>query len=56
MPMADANNVLFQAGYTHVEFIIEPFAEVPPGYTHRMDPMFDSPVERIRKIKVWYNP
>ncbi|OQA22746.1 MAG: Penicillin-binding protein 2D [Actinobacteria bacterium ADurb.Bin346] len=56
MPMADANNILFQAGYTHVEFIREPYAEVPPGYTHRMDPMFDTPVERIRNIKVWYNP
>ena len=52
LPVLDANGVLFQAGYTHVEFINEPFEGVLPGYIHRQDPMWDLPVERIRKIKV----
>jgi penicillin-binding protein, 1A family len=56
LPVADANNVLFQAGYTHVKFIKEKYDGVPPGYTHRQEPMFDLFVERIREIKVWYNP
>ncbi len=56
MPMLDANNILFQAGYTHVQYIQEPYGEVPPGYVHRMDPIWDTPVERIRKLKVWVNP
>jgi membrane peptidoglycan carboxypeptidase len=56
LPIEEANHILFQAGYTHVEFIAEPYAEVPPGTTHRQDPMWDIPVERIRKIKIWYNP
>jgi penicillin-binding protein 1A len=56
LPMADANNILFQAGYTHVEFIKEKFDGVPPGYTHRQDPLWDLPIERIRVIKIWYNP
>ncbi len=56
LPIAEANNILFQAGYTHVEFIKEKFDGVPPGYTHRQDPSFDLPIERIRMIKVWYNP
>ena len=56
LPMADANNILFQAGYTHVKFIKEAYDGVPSGYTHRQEPMYDLFVERIREIKVWYNP
>jgi hypothetical protein len=56
IPKDEANNILFQSGYTHVEYINEPYSEVPPGYTHRQDPMWDQPVETIRKIKVWVNP
>ncbi|MBM3713108.1 MAG: hypothetical protein FJW56_06695 [Actinobacteria bacterium] len=56
MPMLEANNILYQLGYTHVEYINERYAEVPSGYTIRQEPMWDQPVERIRKIKVWVNP
>jgi penicillin-binding protein 1A len=56
MPKDEANNILFQSGYTHVEYINEPYSEVQPGFTHRQDPMWDQPVETIRKIKVWVNP
>lgn len=56
MPMDQANHMLFESGYTHVEYIPEPYGEVPPGYTHRQEPLWDVPVEKIRKIKVWYNP
>lgn len=56
MPLEQANHILFEAGYTHVEFIREPYAEVPSGYTHRQEPLWEQPVETIRKIKVWYNP
>jgi len=56
MPMLDANNILYQAGYIHVQYINEPYGGVPSGYTHRQEPMWDQPVERIRKIKVWVNP
>ena len=56
LPVLEANNILFQAGYTHVEYINEPYGEVPPGYTHRQEPFGDTPLERIWKIKVWVNP
>ena len=56
MPMADANNILVQAGYTHILYKNEKFDGVPPGYTHRQDPLWDQPVELIRKITVWVNP
>jgi len=56
MPMLEANNILVQLGYTHIEYINEPYGEVPPQYTHRQDPPADQPVETIRKIKVWVNP
>ncbi|MCG2789892.1 MAG: PBP1A family penicillin-binding protein [Actinomycetia bacterium] len=56
MPVLDANNILVQLGYTHIEYINEPYGEVPPQYTHRQNPPGDQPVETIRKIKVWVNP
>ena len=56
LPVLEANNILFQSGFTHIEYIMERFDGVPPGYTHRQDPMWDQHVERIRKIKVWVNP
>ena len=56
MPVLDANNILVQLGYTHIEYINEPYAGVPPQYVHRQDPAGDQPVEIIRKIKVWVNP
>jgi penicillin-binding protein 1A len=56
MPMADANNILVQAGYTHIVYRNEKFDGVPPGYTHRQDPLWDQPIELIRKITVWVNP
>lgn len=56
MPVLDANNILIQAGYTHIQYINEPYGEVPPQYTHRQDPAGDQPVETIRKIKVYVNP
>ncbi len=56
LPMEEANNILFQAGYTHVKFIKEQYDGVPPGYTHRQAPLWDLPIERIREIKIWYNP
>jgi hypothetical protein len=56
MPVLDANNILVQLGYTHIEYINEPYGGVPPQYVHRQDPLGDQPVETIRKIKVWVNP
>jgi len=56
MPMLEANNILIQAGYTHIQYINEPYAEVPSQYTHRQDPPGDTFVETIRKIKVYVNP
>jgi len=56
IPADQAYHILYTAGYTHVEFINEPYGEVPPGYTHRQEPLWDQYVERIRKIKVWVNP
>ncbi|MBC7333190.1 MAG: hypothetical protein H5T85_01815, partial [Actinobacteria bacterium] len=56
MPINDANHLLVESGYTHIEYINEPYGEVPPGYTHRQDPLWGQPVETIRKIKVWVNP
>jgi len=56
MPINEANHILIESGYTHIEYIDEPYAGVPSGYTHRQDPMWGQPVETIRKIKVWVNP
>jgi penicillin-binding protein 1A len=56
MPIDQANHILFEAGYTHIEFIAEPYGGVPPGHTHRQEPVWDQPLEQIWKIKVWYNP
>lgn len=55
-PINEANHILIESGYTHIEYKNEPYAEVPPGYTHRQDPLWDQPVETIRKITVWVNP
>jgi len=57
MPINEANHILIiESGYTHIEYKDELYSEVPSGYTHRQDPMWDQPVETIRKIKVWVNP
>ncbi len=56
MPIDEANHILIESGYTHIEYKNEPYSEVPSGYTHRQDPMWGQPVETIRKITVWVNP
>jgi len=56
IPINEANHILIESGYTHIEYIDEPFGEVPSGYTHRQDPIWGQPVETIRKITVWVNP
>ena len=56
MPVLDANNILVQLGYTHIQYINEPYAGVDSQYTHRQDPPAGQPAETIRKIKVWVNP
>lgn len=56
MPKDQANNILRDAGYTHIEFIEEVFGGVPPGYVHRQEPLWDEEIEPIRLIKVWVNP
>ena len=56
MPINEANHILIEAGYTHIEYKNEPYSEVPSGYTHRQDPMWGQPVETIKKITVWVNP
>ncbi len=56
MPKDRANNILINAGYTHIEFIEEEFGGVPPGYVHRQEPLWDEEVDPIRIIKVWVNP
>ena len=56
MPINEANHILIESGYTHIVYENEPNAGVPSGYTHRQDPMWDQPVETIRKITVWVNP
>ncbi len=56
MPITEANNLLIQAGYTHIEYKNEVFTGVPSGYTHRQDPLWDQPVETFRKITIWVNP
>jgi len=56
MPINEANHILIESGYTHIEYKNESYGEVPSGYTHRQDPMWGQPVETIRKIKVWVNP
>jgi len=55
MPKDIANHILVDAGYTHIEFIEEGFGGVPPGYTHRQEPLWDEEVDPIRIIKVWVN-
>ena len=56
LPINEANHILIESGYTHIEYKNEPFGEVPQGHTHRQDPMWGLPVETIRKITVWVNP
>ncbi len=56
MPINEANHILIESGYTHIEYKNEPNSSVPSGYTHRQDPMWGQPVETIRKITVWVNP
>ena len=56
MPINEANHILIEAGYTHIEYKNETYSEVPSGYTHRQDPMWGQPVETIKKITVWVNP
>jgi len=56
MPIEEANHILIEAGYTNIIYKNEPYGEVPPGHTHRQDPMWGQPVELIRKITIWVNP
>ncbi|HAJ94731.1 MAG TPA: hypothetical protein DCP02_00720 [Actinobacteria bacterium] len=56
MPIEEANHILIEAGYTNIIYENEPFGEVPPGHTHRQDPMWGQPVELIQKITIWVNP
>ncbi len=56
MPIGEANHILVEAGYNNIEYKNEVYGEVPSGYTHRQDPMWDQPVEPIRKITIWVNP
>ncbi len=56
MPIDEANHILIESGYTHIEYKNEPYSEVPSGYTHRQDPMWGQPVETTRKVTVWVNP
>jgi len=56
MPINDANHILIESGYNNILYKNETYGEVPPGYTHRQDPMWGQPVELIRKITVWVNP
>jgi penicillin-binding protein 1A len=56
MPKDQANNILINAGYTHIEFIEEGFGGIPPGFVHRQEPLWDEEVDPIRIIKVWVNP
>jgi len=56
MPINEANQILIEAGYTHIEYKNETYSEVPSGYTHRQYPLWDQPVETNKKITVWVNP
>ncbi|MCD4671001.1 MAG: PBP1A family penicillin-binding protein [Actinomycetia bacterium] len=56
MPINEANHILIEAGYTNIIYENEPYGGVPQGHTHRQDPMWDQPVEFIRKITIWVNP
>ncbi len=56
VPIEEANHILLEAGYTNIIYENEPYGEVPPGYTHRQDPMWGQPVEFIQKITIWVNP
>jgi penicillin-binding protein 1A len=56
MPINEANHILIESGYTHIEYKNESNSSVPSGYTHRQDPMWGQPVENIRKITIWVNP
>ncbi|MBN2073789.1 MAG: PBP1A family penicillin-binding protein [Actinobacteria bacterium] len=55
-PVSEANQILFEAGYTHIEYKNQVYNEVPSGYTHFQDPLWDLPVETNRKITIWVNP
>ncbi|MFA5015124.1 MAG: PBP1A family penicillin-binding protein [Actinomycetota bacterium] len=54
--ITEANNMLIQAGYTHIEYKNEVYTEVPSGFTHRQDPLWGQPIETNRKITIWVNP
>lgn len=56
IPIEEANHILIETGYTNIIYENEPYGEVPPGYTHRQDPMWGQPVEFIQKITIWVNP
>ncbi|MFZ3385638.1 MAG: PASTA domain-containing protein, partial [Candidatus Hydromicrobium sp.] len=56
MPINEANQILIEAGYTNIEYKNEVYSEVPSGFTHRQDPLWDQPVETNKKITVWVNP
>ena len=57
MPRDEANHILLVgSGYTYIEYIYEPYSEVPSGYTYRQDPIEGQPYEHIRKVTVWVNP
>ncbi len=56
MSITEANQILLEAGYTHIEYIDEVYTEVPSGFTHRQDPIWGQPVETNRKITIWVNP
>jgi len=56
IPIEEANHILIEAGYTNIIYENEPYGEVPPGYTHRQDPIWGQPVEFIQKITIWVNP
>ncbi len=56
MPLNEANHILVEAGFENIQYITEPYGEVPPGYTHRQDPLWDTPVHPDMPIRVWVNP
>ncbi len=55
-PINEVNHILLEAGYNNIIYENEVFPGVPSGYSHRQDPMWDQPVETIRKITIWVNP
>ncbi len=56
MPRDLADYILVHMGFENIVYLDEPYSEVPSGYTHRQDPMWDQPVEITRKITIWVNP